>query len=48
MPRLIVTGALEDQAAFDFNSSRMIRRKVSSNLGALPSMYSRNAALINV
>jgi hypothetical protein len=37
-----------NQAALDFSSSRMMRRSVSSNLGDLPSKYSRSAALINV
>ncbi|MGJ5818872.1 permease prefix domain 1-containing protein [Paludibaculum fermentans] len=36
------------QAALDFSSSLMMRRRVSSNRGALPSMYSRKAALIRV
>ncbi len=36
------------QAALDLSSSRMMRRSVSSNRGALPSRYSRSAALISV
>ena len=34
--------------ALGFNSTRMMRRNVSSNLGAFPLRYSRSAALINV
>jgi len=37
-----------NQAALDFSSSRMMRRRVSSNLGAFPSRYSRRAALMRV
>jgi hypothetical protein len=36
------------QAAFGFSSSRIIRRSVSSIFGALPSRYSRRAALMRV
>ena len=35
-------------AALDFNSSRIIRLSASSNRGALPSRYSRSAALMSV
>jgi hypothetical protein len=38
----------ERLGALDFSSSRMMRRNVSSNLGAFPVRYSRSAALINV
>jgi len=37
-----------NQAAFDFSSSRMMRRSVSSNRGAFQSRYSRSAALMRV
>ena len=40
--------ALPFQAALDLNSSRMMRRNVSSNFGACPAKYSRSAELINV
>ena len=37
-----------NQAALDFNSSLMMRRSASSNLGDFLSRYSRSAALISV
>jgi hypothetical protein len=39
---------VEAQAALEFSSSRMMRRSASSNFGALPSRYSRNAAWMSV